>query len=54
MIKIMSEDDLVKKTLSTAKVIAMVGVSSIKKEDSKNIKRRPSVICYELSSRIWL
>jgi uncharacterized protein len=44
MIKIMSEDDLVKKTLSTAKVIAMVGVSSIKKEDSKNIKRRPSVI----------
>ncbi len=44
MIKIISEDDLVKKTLSMAKVIAMVGVSSIKKEDSKNIKRRPSVI----------
>jgi len=44
MTKVTSEDDLVKKTLSMTKVIAMVGVSSIKKEDSKNIKRRPSVI----------
>ena len=40
----MVEDDLVKKTLETSKTIAMVGVSSIKKEISTNIKRRPSTI----------
>ena len=40
----MTEDELVKKTLETSKTIAMVGVSSIKKEISTNIKRRPSII----------
>ena len=40
----MSEDELIKKTLKTAKTIAMVGVSSLKKEISSNIKRRPSTI----------
>ena len=40
----MTEDELVKKTLETSKTIAMVGVSSIKKEISSNIKRRPSTI----------
>ena len=39
-----TEDDLIKETLSSAKTIAMVGVSSIKKEESSNIKRRPSII----------
>ena len=38
------EDKIIKETLSTAKTIAMVGISSIKKEESSNIKRRPSVI----------
>ena len=38
------EDELIKKTLETAKTVAMVGVSSIKKEVSSNIKRRPSTI----------
>ena len=37
-------DQLIKKTLSSAKVIAMVGVSSVKKENSTNIIRRPSII----------
>ena len=40
----MSEDELIKKTLQSAKTIAMIGVSSIKKEVSTNIKRRPSTI----------
>ena len=39
-----TEDELIKETLSSAKTIAMVGVSSIKKEESSNIKRRPSII----------
>ena len=39
-----ADDELVKKTLSFAKIIAMVGVSSIKKEESTNIKRRPSIV----------
>ena len=34
----------IKKVLETSKTIAMVGVSSIKKEISTNIKRRPSTI----------
>ena len=38
------EDELIKKNLSSSKIIAMVGVSSIKKEESTNIKRRPSTI----------
>ena len=40
----MIEDEFIKKTLDTSKTIAMVGVSSIKKEISTNIKRRPSTI----------
>ena len=40
----MVEDELIKKTLETSKTIAMVGVSSIKKEVSTNIRRRPSTI----------
>ena len=39
-----TEDDLIKNALTSAKTIAMVGVSSIKKEISSNIKRRPSTI----------
>ena len=39
------EDKLFKQVLKSAKTIAMVGVSSVKKdEDTKNIKRRPSII----------
>ena len=37
-------DELIKKALETSKTIAMVGVSSIKKEVSNNIRRRPSTI----------
>jgi len=40
----MAEDGLIKKTLETSKTIAMVGVSSVKKEVSTNIRRRPSTI----------
>ena len=40
----MAEDELIKKTLENSKTIAMVGVSSIKKEVSTNIRRRPSTI----------
>ena len=42
----MSDDELIliKKTLESAKTIAMVGVSSVKKEVSTNIRRRPSTI----------
>ena len=40
----MITDELVKKVLETSKTIAMVGVSSIKKEISTNIRRRPSTI----------
>ena len=38
------EDKIIKETLSNAKTVAMVGVSSIKMEESSNIKRRPSII----------
>ena len=44
MIHSTQEDELIKKTLTFSKTIAMVGVSSIKKEVSSNIKRRPSII----------
>ena len=37
-------DKFIKRTLEESKTIAMVGVSSIKKEISTNIKRRPSTI----------
>ena len=40
----MAEDELIRKTLEISKTIAMVGVSSFKKEISTNIKRRPSTI----------
>tara|TARA_B100000586_G_scaffold87880_1_gene62392 strand:+ start:138 stop:602 length:465 start_codon:yes stop_codon:yes gene_type:complete len=38
------EDGIIKTTLASAKTIAMVGVSTIKKENSSNIKRRPSIV----------
>ena len=39
------DDQLVKRILTTSKTIAMVGVSSLKKEEKPNfIKRRPSII----------
>ena len=44
MVNSITEDELIKKTLVSAKTIAMVGVSSVKKEVSSNIKRRPSTI----------
>ena len=44
MTKIIIDNELIKKTLSSSKTVAMVGVSSIKKEESSNIKRRPSII----------
>ena len=37
-------DDKIKKSLVSAKTIAMVGVSSVKKEDASNVIRRPSII----------
>ena len=37
-------DDLIKQSLSSAKTVAMVGISSIKKENKSNIIRRPSII----------
>ena len=40
----MAEDEFIKRTLEESKTIAMVGVSSIKKEVSTNIRRRPSTI----------
>ena len=44
MVNSITEDELIKKTLVSAKTIAMVGVSSVKKEVSSNIQRRPSII----------
>ena len=38
------DDKIIKDTLASAKTIAMVGVSSIKKEIPDNIKRKPSII----------
>ena len=38
------DNELIKQSLTSAKIIAMVGVSSNKKETSTNIRRRPSVI----------
>ncbi len=37
-------DQLIKKSLTESKIIAMVGVSSVKKESGSNIVRRPSII----------
>ena len=36
--------NLIKQSLSSAKTVAMVGISSIKKENTSNIVRRPSII----------
>ena len=44
MVHSVTEDDLIKNVLASAKIIAMVGISSIKKEVSTSIKRRPSII----------
>ena len=44
MINTEVEDKIIKQTLSSTKTIAMIGVSSIKKEESSNLKRRPSII----------
>jgi len=44
MVHAVIEDDLIKSALVSAKTIAMVGISSIKKEASTSIKRRPSII----------
>jgi len=38
------EEEIIKKTLSTSKTIAMIGVSAIKEDISTNVKRRPSII----------
>ena len=38
------DDQLIKKSLTESKVIAMVGVSSVKKETGTKIIRRPSII----------
>ena len=38
------EDKFIKEILGSSKTIAMIGVSSVKKDDPLNIKRRPSVI----------
>ena len=40
----MMNDELIKKIFESTKTIAMIGVSSIKKEEPSNIKRRPSTI----------
>ena len=37
-------DQLIKQSLTLSKTVAMVGVSSIKKENSSNIVRKPSII----------
>jgi uncharacterized protein len=44
MINLKLEEEVIKKTLSFAKTIAMIGVSTIKEDISTNIKRRPSTI----------
>jgi len=44
MVNLIEKDKLIKKNLTEAKTIAMIGVSSIKEEVSTNIKRRPSTI----------
>ena len=44
MVNSLTYDQALKDALKSAKTIAMVGVSSIKKEESSNIKRRPSII----------
>ena len=38
------DDHLIKKSLKESKTIAMIGVSSVKKDSGSNIVRRPSII----------
>ena len=42
--KYLMEDKFIKEILGSSKTIAMIGVSSVKKDDPLNIKRRPSII----------
>ena len=44
MLSPLTDDETIKQSLSAAKIIAMVGVSSEKKENTSNIIRRPSII----------
>ena len=45
MTHLAKDEQLIKQILTSAKIIAMVGVSSTKKEESSNnIRRRPSII----------
>ena len=44
MLSPLTDDETIKQSLSAAKIIAMVGVSSVKKENTSNIIRRPSII----------
>ena len=44
MLSPLTDDEKIKQSLSAAKIIAMVGVSSVKKENTSNIIRRPSII----------
>ena len=45
MVNLVEDSQLIKQILTSAKTIAMVGVSSIKKEENfTNIRRRPSII----------
>ena len=44
MNKSLSEDSIIKEFLSSAKTIAMIGVSSAKVENKSNLIRRPSTI----------
>jgi len=41
---LINQDQIIQKTLSSAKNIAMIGVSSIKKENKSNLIRKPSII----------
>ena len=44
MVYQITDNELIKKKLMSAKTIAMIGVSSIKKEISTAVRRRPSII----------
>ena len=44
MVNTETEDQQIKNILNSAKTIAMVGISSVKKENASNIVRRPSII----------
>ena len=42
-----TDNTIIKQALTSSKTVAMVGISSIKKEDSTSIIRRPSIIVME-------